>query len=113
MDQYAEYLPWIALLTGILARMIGPYLIELYIANQDGETLDWNWKYLRGQAILTIVVLMVLPYLMPVLAKVGDMTLQQAWGEGFAAAAVGRELDKLAEIFAPKLVGLIKGIVRK
>lgn len=102
---YITYLPWLALALGIVTRMVGPYLIELYKSNENGDKLTWNWKYLRGQAILTVVVFMALPYLMPSLDKVGEMALQQAWMAGFAIAAVGRELDKLVDIFAPKLLG--------
>lgn len=94
------YLVWGALVFGILTRAVAPYLIELYKANKNGEKLSWNWTYLRGQLILSGIVFLLLPYLIDDVAKVAEMTLQQAWAEGFAVAHAGRLLDKiLPELF--------------
>ena len=101
--EYVTYLPWLALVVGILARMIGPYLIELYVASEAGDKIAWQWKYLRGQLILTAVVFLILPYIFPDLTMVGEMGVQQAWVQGFAVAAIGRELDKLIAVFGTKL----------
>jgi hypothetical protein len=85
------YEPYIALVAGILARMLIPWLVQVY-KNRNGW--NWQWKYLRGQLVAAVIAFVALPLLLSDLAEVGSWGIQEAFLAGYGAAEIGRFLDK-------------------
>ena len=93
------YIGYIFLVMGVLARMFIPYLVKLYKnsrAEKNGNTpakLNWEWKYLRGQAIAALIIFIAFPLLVSDLASVGGWDQQAAFLAGYGVAEIGRFVD--------------------
>lgn len=96
MEQLTPYLPYIGVVLGVLSRAIAPYLVKLY--KNTSDKINWEWKYLRGQLILSALAFVVLPLLIPNLGQfLANANWQEAWSMGWSISAVGRLMDKVVE----------------
>jgi hypothetical protein len=86
------------LAAGVLSRMFIPWFVKMYKLNRDDETAGWSWewRYLRGQALATIIIGLGLPVLLSDIASVGSLDPQAAFLAGYGVAAIGRFIDKSA-----------------
>ncbi len=80
------------LIAGILSRMLIPWLVKVY---QSQNGFNWEWKYLRGQAIAVLITFVGLPLLLNDISAVGAWDAQAAFLSGYAAAEIGRFIDKV------------------
>jgi len=92
MQEYS----YVFVFVGMLVRVLLPWLVKLYQDNGEGA-VEWNWKYLRSQLVIFAALAVALPIMAADLDSVADMTFQAAFTFGYAAADVGRLLDKLTE----------------
>ena len=88
-----EYLPWVFLTAGILARIVVPWLI----ARRDDSSLSWSWGYIWPQMVSFVVIVLMLPLLIADLVEIGVYDLQVAFLVGWGAADVGRTGYKVFE----------------
>jgi hypothetical protein len=82
------------LIAGILARMLIPWLVKVY-ESQNG--FNWEWKYLRGQAISVVIIFIALPLLLSDIKDVVNWAPQAAFLAGYGAAEIGGFVDKKVE----------------
>lgn len=85
-----EIVPWISFALGILARIILPFLEARY----NDPDLPFAKKYLRGPALMVLMVILVLPILVDDIGAIANTYWQGAWLIGWAAADLGRFADK-------------------
>lgn len=85
-----DYLPWIMLLLGAVARIFLPFLIE----RRNDPSLSWDWRYVWPQVLSVGIFVLLLPMLVDDLANVSNLDLQYAWLVGYGAASFGRLADK-------------------
>jgi len=88
-----DMLPYVWLGLGVLARMIIPWLLKLY---KGADMAAWDWKYLYGQLIGAAIVFFAIPVLIGDLEAVAKLGFQAAFMSGYAAADIGRLMDKAA-----------------
>ena len=81
-----DYLPWLLLLLGAVARIILPFLI----ARRDDPDLKWSWKFVYPQVLSLGIFVLLLPLLIDDLESVGELNPQNAWLVGYGAASFGR-----------------------
>ncbi len=91
---FTQLMPYLFLFVGVISRAIAPYIVKLAFSQE--EKMNWEWKYLRGQLALALLAFVLMPLLVPNLADAIERSNWQAlWGVGWAAADVGRLLDKV------------------
>jgi hypothetical protein len=83
------WLPYVAIMLGVFCRAIIPWLREL----QSNPDVGWDWRYLRGQLIGAVMVVLALPLLID-LQNASNWSFLPAWLSGWAAADIGRMFDK-------------------
>lgn len=76
---------WILLGTGILARIVVPFLV----ARRETPDLSWEWKYVWPQAIGFVIIALMLPVIVPDLDSISNLDLQAAFLVGWAAGDIG------------------------
>ena len=86
-----DFLSWLFLATGILSRILVPWLI----ARRDDPSLSWTWRYIWPQLVSFVVIVLMLPLLIANLADISSYDLQVAFLVGWGAADVGRTGYKL------------------
>ena len=85
-----EFLPWLSFALGIAARIFVPFLVARY---QD-SSLSWSWRMVYPQLILAAIVILTLPLLVDDIGAIANTYWQGAWLIGWAAADLGRLVDK-------------------
>jgi len=85
-----EYLSWIMLFVGALARVFLPFLL----ARRDDPNLSWEWHYLWPQLLSFGIFVLLLPLLVDNLASIKELDPQTSWLVGYGAASFGRLADK-------------------
>jgi hypothetical protein len=87
-----NYLGWIGLGLGLLSRVFVPWLNE---RRNNPDKAQWSWRYVWPQLIAFGVAVLVLPLVVTDLESIAGMSFGPAWLIGWAAADVGRFIDKL------------------
>ncbi len=82
-------LPFVLFVFGVICRVFLPWLI----ARRDDPTLSWSWRYIWPQLVTAVIVLILVPLFFD-LDSLGTMKPIAAYLSGWAAADVGREVDK-------------------
>lgn len=95
MEFLVKYGGLIALVLGVFARMVIPWLLLVYAGYRNkGDKPTWQWRYLAGQLVGVVILLVGLPVLVGDLADVLAWDWQAAWLAGYGAAEIGRLGDK-------------------
>lgn len=92
-----SYLIVVFFIIGVLTRMTLPWAVKVVNQLRDEENVEdikWNWRYLTGQLLATIVVLSLTQLLVSDF-EVAFETRRSAWMTGYVVAETGRMLDKL------------------
>ena len=86
-----EFLPWISLVIGVLARVFVPWLAKRREAPQEAK---WQWPYVWPQLLSVGLIFLLLPLVVSDIGAVGKLPYQAAWLAGWAAADIGRDTYK-------------------
>jgi hypothetical protein len=102
LEALTPYLSYIGLGLGLLARTVGMWLATVWVANfknrksdAENEPIKWDTRYLYGQLVAFILMVLALPLLIPDMSAVLDLSLYDAFVYAFGVASAGREIDKL------------------
>ena len=94
--------PAMMYMIGVLTRALLPWLIKIIVQlrSESDEPVKWQWRYLGGQLLTALVVLLISPLLVDDILVILDASPFAAWAIGYSVAAIGRELDKLLGAFS-------------
>ena len=82
---WSQVWPWVLLVTGIIARIVVPFLVE----RQKDPLLGWDRKYILPQILGFVVIALMLPVIIPNLDSISDLNLQAAFLSGWAGGDIG------------------------
>ncbi len=85
-------LPFVLFVIGVFSRVFLPWLNE----RRKNPDLPWSWRYIWPQLVTAVIVLALVPLFFN-LQNLDTMKPIPAYLSGWAAADVGREIDKFIE----------------
>jgi len=94
--ELVEVLPYFLFILGVFGRVFLPWLN----ARRSNPDLPWSWRMIWPQLVTGLIVLIVAP-LITGLEALGSLKPVAAYLSGWAAADVGREIDKFLRPPAP------------